>query len=364
MEVAPFLKSPAPDAGPKTPGPILGLDIGGTKLATAMVTADGVCHGLQIEPTNRDEGPDAVIARLFSQGRASITAAGLGAPWAVGISCGGPLNSQDGVLEAPPHLPGWIDIPIVEMTEREFGVPAVLENDATAAALAEFWFGAGAGANSLVYLTISTGIGGGTVIDGKLYRGATGNGGEHGHITVRPNGRPCTCGRRGCLEAYCSGTQIAARAKEAVSDAKGRGYSTMLSGIDSITAADVSRAAALGDAVASAVWQETLEVLGQGLSDLINVLEPDVAVLGGGVTRAGSMLLEPLQDIVRNSVMGREADAVRLNLASLGDVVGVVGAAAVAWDRLAGAGMTQRAGAEKPTLPTHKPDSPECMAIA
>jgi glucokinase len=317
-----------------TPGPTLGLDIGGTKLATAMVTPDGRHHGLQIAPTRREEGPDEVLRRLFDLGRASIAEAGLGTPWAVGISCGGPLDALAGVLECPPHLPGWLDIPVGDMTSRAFGVPAILENDATAAALAEARFGAGVGARSLIYLTVSTGIGGGSVIDGRLHRGATGNGGELGHITVRPGGRPCTCGRRGCLEAYCSGTAIAARAAEAVAQAADAGRPTELAGIEPLTAAHVSQAAARGDAVAGEVWQETVELLGQALTDLVNVFEPDVAVLGGGVTRAGAMLLDPVARIVRAEAMGREADVVRLELATLGDVVGVVGAAAVAWDRL------------------------------
>ncbi|MCL2595706.1 MAG: ROK family protein [Promicromonosporaceae bacterium] len=315
-------------------GPVLALDIGGTKLATAIVTPDGTHHGLMIEPTRREEGPDAVLRRLFDLGKSSIKAAGI-APAAVGISCGGPLDATAGVLVCPPHLPGWIDIPICALTEREYGVPTVLENDATAAALAEFRFGAGVGAENLIYLTISTGIGGGVVIGSQLYRGATGNGGELGHITVRPGGRHCvSCKRRGCLEAYCSGTQIAARATEAVTEAKEAGRPTTLADISPLTAADVSQAAAAGDALAAEVWQETVVLLGQALTDLVNVFEPDVAVLGGGVTRSGAMLLEPIAKIVRETGMGREAKVVRLELATLGDVVGVIGAAAIAWDRL------------------------------
>lgn len=325
----------APTVGTvNAPGPTLGLDIGGTKLATAMVTPDGRHHGLRVEPTRREEGPDAVLRRLFDLGRRSIEDAGLGEPWAVGISCGGPLDAQAGVLECPPHLPGWIDIPITAMTTAAFGVPTILENDATAAALGEFRFGAGRGARTLIYLTVSTGVGGGTVIDGRLHRGATGNGGELGHVMVRPGGRDCTCGRRGCLEAYCSGTAIAARAREAVAEAAAAGDATTLAGVENLTAADVSRAAAAGDALAGAIWRESVELLGQGLTDLINVFEPDVAVLGGGVTRSGALLLDPLTAIVRENVMGREAQTVKVELATLGDVVGVVGAAAVAWDRL------------------------------
>ncbi|MDR1238459.1 MAG: ROK family protein, partial [Propionibacteriaceae bacterium] len=193
--------------------PVLGLDIGGTKLAVAVVTDDGLTHGLLIEPTRRDRGPDDVIARLFDMGHRAVAASGFAAVGAVGISCGGPLDAKNGVLLNPFHLPGWIGIPITRMAEAEFGVPAVLQNDASTAALSEYRYGAGKGLSTVVYLTISTGVGGGIVVDGRLYHGAAGNGGELGHITVRPGGRDCSCGRKGCLEAYCSGTNIGVRGR-------------------------------------------------------------------------------------------------------------------------------------------------------
>ena len=192
---------------------VLALDIGGTKLAAGVVTDDGAVHGMVVEPTRRDEGPDVIIPRLFALGRRAVADAGdLGAMAAVGISCGGPLDAGAGVLVNPLHLPGWVDVPIVRMAEAEFALPAVLENDATLAALAEQRHGAARGAAAMIYLTISTGIGGGAVIDGRLYRGAAGNGGEFGHLTVVRGGRACLCGRNGCLEAYVSGTSIGARA--------------------------------------------------------------------------------------------------------------------------------------------------------
>ncbi|MFF2623704.1 ROK family protein [Oerskovia jenensis] len=314
--------------------PVLGLDIGGTKLAVGMVGEDGRVDRLLIEPTRREEGARRVLERLFAMGREVVDAAGLGAPTAVGISCGGPLDATTGVLLNPPHLPGWIDVPVVAMAAEVFDVPVFLENDATAAALGEYMFGAGTGTSTLVYLTVSTGVGGGAVIDGRLHRGAAGNGGELGHITVRPEGRSCTCGRRGCLEAYCSGTQIARRAEEAVDVAVRTGRPTTLADVPAMTAADVSRAAAAGDQVAREVWDETTALLGQGVTDLVNVFEPDVVVLGGGVTRAGSMLLDPVREIVRHQAMGPAARAARVVLAGLGDAVGVVGAGAVALDAL------------------------------
>ncbi|MHA7132956.1 ROK family protein [Oerskovia turbata] len=313
---------------------VLGLDIGGTKLAVGVVGEDGRVDRLLIEPTRREEGPEAVLARLFRMGREAVAASGTAAPSAVGISCGGPLDAARGVLLNPPHLPGWIDVPVVEMAAAAFDLPTYLENDATAAALGEHAFGAGRGTSTLVYLTVSTGVGGGAVVDGRLHRGAAGNGGELGHVMVRPDGRACTCGRRGCLEAYCSGTQIARRAEEAVAQALRDGQSTVLAGRTPLTAADVSRAAADGDQVARAVWDETTSLLGQGVTDLVNVFEPDVVVLGGGVTRSGAMLLDPVREAVRTQAMGPAALAARVELAALGDAVGVVGAGAVALDAL------------------------------
>jgi len=224
---------------------VLSLDIGGTKLAVGVVTEDGRTHALTVEPTRREEGPGVIVPRLFAMGQRAIAESGLRIE-AVGISCGGPLDAKAGVLTGPLHLPGWIDLPIVELAEREFGVPAVLENDATAAALGEFRYGAARDADTMVYLTISTGVGGGVVIDGSLYRGASGNGGELGHVTVDWRGRPCRgCGRRGCLEAYVSGTSIAERAQEA--------------GLPFTTAEDVANAAVF---LAS---DESRAMTGQGL---------------------------------------------------------------------------------------------------
>ena len=310
---------------------VLALDIGGTKLAAGVVLADGTVHGASVTETHRAEGPGAIIPRLFELGRRAIVAAlaeGITPPSAVGISCGGPLDAAAGVLVNPLHLPGWIDVPIVAMAREEFGLPAALENDATLAALAEHRHGAAQGERSMIYLTISTGIGGGAVVEDRLYRGAAGNGGEFGHITVERGGRACLCGRRGCLEAYASGTSIGARADEAIAG----GRSTVL--VAPATAEQVSRAALTGDALAIELWDETVALLGQAVTDFVNILEPDVVVLGGGVTRSGAQLLEPVRTIVLEGAMRPAASAVRVELAALGDLVCVVGAGDLAHDLL------------------------------
>jgi glucokinase len=263
-------------------------------------------------------------------GHRAIAASGLAVD-AVGISCGGPLDSAAGILTGPLHLPGWIELPIVELAEREFGLPAVLENDATAGALGEFRYGAAREASTIVYLTISTGIGGGAVVDGRLHKGAAGNGGEFGHMMVRTGGRRCLCGRRGCLEGYASGTSIATRAAEAVAE---RGSGSSLAELPVVKAEDVVAAAAEGDALARELWDETVDVLSVALTDLVNVFEPDMVVLGGGVTRSGDALLLPVRERVAADAMAPAARAATVVLAGLGDEVCVVGAGAVAFDLL------------------------------
>ncbi|MGF3056339.1 ROK family protein [Microbacterium sp. YY-01] len=309
--------------------PVLALDIGGTKLAVAMVTPDGNSHGFLSEPTHKQRGPEQVIAHLFEMGQRSIAAAGVGNPGAVGISCGGPLDSTAGILTHPLHLPGWINIPIVDLTQSEFGVPAVVENDATAAVRGEHRFGAARGHDTALYLTISTGVGGGSVVDGRLHRGAAGNGGEFGHVTVQRGGRPCECGRRGCLEAYVSGTNIARRAREALSSSE---VPSILRESTPVRAQDVAAAAASGDTLARDIWDETTALLGQAITDLVNIFEPNIVVLGGGVTRSGAQLLDPVRHIVRTTAMPPAAAHVDVVLAALGDEVCVVGAGALALD--------------------------------
>jgi glucokinase len=304
---------------------VLALDIGGTKLAAGVVDTAGRVHSFAIASTLADEGPDSGLERLFALGRKVVEDSGIA--WAeigaVGIGAGGPLDAARGVLIAPPHLPGWLDVPLTDRAEEAFGIPAALENDATAAAAGEHRYGAGAGTRHMVYLTISTGVGGGVVIDGRLYRGAGGNGGELGHVTVDCNGRPCRgCGRRGCLEAYVSGTSIAERAREA--------------GMDAATAADVAAAAKAGDAIASAVWEETTNALACGLTSIVNLFEPELVVLGGGVVSGtGEQLLGPVRPRVLADAMPPAAAEVRILEAALGERVGVVGAAAIAVERFA-----------------------------
>jgi glucokinase len=297
--------------------PMLGLDIGGTKLAAGVVDPDGGVHGFVTAATDPDGR--AGVERLLELGREAIAEAGLQVD-GVGIGCGGPLDTANGVLVAPFHLAGWHGIPVGELAAEAFGRPAVLDNDAVAGAAGEHRYGAGRGTRHIVYLTISTGVGGGVVIDGELHRGRSGNGGELGHVTVDWHGRPCRgCGRRGCLEAYVSGTSIAERAREA--------------GLVFATAEEVAAAARAGDEGAVAVWDETVEALACGLTSIVNLFEPELVVVGGGVARSGEQLLGPARAWVLEHAMGPAGHAVDIVHAALGDQVGVVGAAAIVYDR-------------------------------
>src|SRR5215210_2470085 len=310
---------------------MLGLDIGGTKIAAGVVDADGAVDGFVVAPTEAAHGPRDGLERLFALGHSAVTASGADAEEiaGVGIGCGGPLDSSRGVLIAPLHLPGWTGVPITELAADALERPAVLDNDATAAAAGEHRYGAGRGTRNMVYLTVSTGVGGGIVLDGELLRGPTGNGGEPGHVTVDWHGRICRgCGRRGCLEAYASGTSIAERAEEA--------------GMAGATAADVAAAARAGDPVATRVWAETCEALACGITSLANVFEPELVVVGGGVSRVGEQLLGPVRELVDAQTIGPPGRKVGVVRAALGDAVGVVGAAAVAFERIAPGALAHR----------------------
>ena len=312
-------------------GPILGIDIGGTKLAVGVATADGRLLAHVRRPSGADDGPDAVIGRVVDLAQDALAEAGLRAEDLdrIGIGCGGPLDPWRGVVLNALNNPGWIDIPIAERVAEALGKPAYLDNDANAAALGEHRFGAGRGVGNLIYLTVSTGVGGGVIADGRLLRGQNGNAAELGHLTVDAHGRRCHCGSTGCLEAYASGTNIAVRAREALAATDDP---SLLREADSLTAADVTAAAAAGDALARAVWEETTTLLGAGIASMVHAFNPALVIVGGGVAKAGTMLFEPVRRTVAERTMPWLHEVVRIVPAELGDATGVLGAVAVALD--------------------------------
>lgn len=319
-------------------GPVLGLDIGGTKLAAAVVSQVGEVLTYRRAPSRTWQGAETVVSRLFRLGHAAIEQAGMPIA-AVGIACGGPLDARAGVILSPPGLPDWTSVPITGPAAAEFAAPAFLDNDGTAAAYAEYLFGPWKLTQSLAYLTISTGIGGGLVLQGRPYRGSTGNGAEFGHLAIDWKGRRCNCGQSGCAEAYVSGRAIGARAAEGLA----RGTRSSLRG-PTVTAELVAEAAAGGDAFASSIWEESMEMLGRVVAMVINTVEPDLVVLGGGVTQAGGMFIEPVRRHALSQVMSPSVTRTRVQLTALRDHGGVLGAAAVARDRMANQAWLDRVG--------------------
>jgi glucokinase len=307
---------------------VLAIDIGGTKLAAGIVDAGGTVLARGEAPTQAAQGPAGVLERVIRLAREVLGKPGVRADAIrrIGIGCAGPVDRRAGLILNPPNLPGWTRVPLVEHIQKALGLPAVLENDANAGALGEFRYGAGKGASSLVYLTVSTGIGGGIILDGKLWHGLKDGAGEVGHMTIVPDGPLCGCGNRGCLEALASGPSIARRAREAL----GAGRASRLSQAGEFTAADVVRLAQEGDAVAAEVWRDTVQYLALGVGAVVTIVAPERVVIGGGVTQAGDFLFEPLRREVRQRVKLVAVESVPILPAALGPDVGILGAAAVA----------------------------------
>ncbi|HDQ70764.1 MAG TPA: ROK family protein [Chloroflexi bacterium] len=312
---------------------VVGVDLGGTKISTALVDVNGQIIAHDYRETQADKGQAVVIDRMLDAVRQVMEQADIPKAQvrAVGIGAPGPLDIHAGVVIAPPNLPGWRDVPLKELIEERVGIKTFLENDANAAALAEHRFGAGQGCDHVIYVTVSTGVGGGLILDGKLYHGAEGAAGEVGHITILPNGPLCGCGNRGCLEALASGTAIAKRAREVVS----RGAPTVIAELadgdpERITAKLVAEAAEQGDFEARKILSEAMNYLGIGIASLVNLFNPQVIVIGGGLSNLGERLLEPVRRGVARHAFAAPARTVQVVLAELGDKSGVLGAAAAA----------------------------------
>jgi glucokinase len=324
-----------------TPGPlpadryIIGVDLGGTNIAVGALSADGSQQlAMHSTPTRADLGADAVVERIAQAvERVRVeTMAATGAArehiLGVGIGSPGPLDRQQGVVIFTPNL-GWRDFPLRQRVSDAVGLPATLDNDANCATLGEWWLGAAKGARNVVGLTIGTGIGGGLILDGRLYHGVSDVAGELGHTTIDSTGRRCGCGNYGCLEAYASGPAIADRAREALAGGEPSSMPAMVSGdLGRLTAALVYDAAHQGDRLALEVVRETARLLGTGVANLLNIFNPDVVVLAGGVTQAGDALFEPMRAEVRRRAFKPAVEACRIVPGALQGNAGVVGAVA------------------------------------
>ncbi len=317
---------------------VVGIDIGGTKLATVVADSTGHILSKVRKPTLAEKGPEYALQLLFEMVRETVASADLvqESVSAIGVSCGGPLDTKTGVVYSPPNLPGWDALPLKAQLESEFHIPVTIENDANASALAEYRFGGGRGYNALLYMTMSTGIGGGIVIDGHIYRGANDSAGEVGHQILLPDGPPCGCGKRGCLEALCSGPAIARRAQDAIqkqlTDRKAaatRLLNLANNRIENVKSEHVLQAARTGDILALQLVEETAYYMGWGIANLVNILNPDIVLLGTIAIAAGDLLLDPIRKTVSEFAMPRTAEAVKIAPAQLGEALGDLAAIAL-----------------------------------
>ncbi len=309
----------------------IGIDIGGTKIAGALVDRSGDMRDRIQYPTKASEGGQAVMARVIDMVGSLRQAAG-GKIEGIGVASGGQIDPRTGVvIHATDLLPGWKGTRITETLEQRFGVKARALNDGSAAALGEGRFGAAKDVTDFVLLTLGTGVGGGIVSDGKLLSGALGVAGSIGHMIIDCDGRPCNCGSRGCLESYVSGTAILKRMSKLAVE---RGYDSPF--IRRLMQGEPRNSSLMRDAIddelGAEVIREAGEYLGWGFVSLLNLLNPAMLIIGGGVAVLGDALLDPAREIARRHALRGEWDPVRIVRAELGNNAGLVGAASLVWE--------------------------------
>jgi glucokinase len=317
---------------------VIGVDLGGTNIVVGVLPidgGDGEVLALKNEPTDAERGAKYVVDKivlLIEEARADVVSqfGGSRSDFAgIGIGAPGPLNRATGTVIQSPNL-GWRNFPLRDLISNAVNLPAVLDNDANCATYGEWWLGAGRNVDTLIGLTLGTGIGGGIVLNGEIFHGVSDAAGEIGHMTIEANGRKCPCGNYGCLEAYASGPAIARRAIEGLE----AGVESLLSDlvgehIEKITAATVYEAVINGDPYANEVMRETAKFLGAGVANIINIFNPDMIVISGGVTKAGDHLFVPLRSEVRRRAFKSALDACQITAAQLPGTAGVIGAAGV-----------------------------------
>jgi len=314
---------------------IIGVDLGGTNIVAGAMPEDGSREiAVRSEPTRADQGADAVVDSIgrMIETVISETIAETNAKRedfaGVGIGSPGPLDRERGIVIVTPNL-GWRNFPLRDEISKRVELPASLDNDANCATLGEWWCGAAKGGRHVIGITIGTGIGGGLILDGRLFHGASDVAGEIGHTTIDSTGRRCKCGNYGCLEAYASGPAIAERAREALAGGEPSILPKLVDDdLSKITAQLVYDAAKKDDDVARQVVRETANFLGAGVANLLNIFNPDVVVIAGGVTQAGAPLFEPLRAEVRRRAFRPAVEACKILPGTLRGSAGVVGAVA------------------------------------
>jgi glucokinase len=314
----------------------VGIDLGGTFIKFGLLDEQRRLLG---EPTQRPtpvaDGAQAVIDAMASGACDLLVERGVSRDDVVGAGIGspGPLDLAEGLVLDTPNLPCLRDVALRERVGEKLGIPTALENDANAAAFGEFLCGAGKDISNMVMLTLGTGVGGGIIIDGRIVHGSHWAAGELGHMLVCPNGRPCGCGQRGCLEQYASATYLAQYAREALADDPSiqTELREVVARTGELTSKDICQARARGDGFAAGVWNEAMHYLAVGCITICRALDPDRIVLAGGMTAAGDELLAPLREHFRAMNWSMTAMLTDLSIAQLGSRSGVVGAAGVAW---------------------------------
>ena len=320
-------------AGSTEESPILAVDLGGTKIVTALISCRGEIISREYNPTLAEEGADAVINRIMTTVNSLVSNA-LSSSYSIatiGIAAAGAIDSEKGLVTDSPNLPGWHNIPLKDMVEKATGIRTFIMNDASAAALGEHIFGAGRGMNNLIYLTVSTGIGGGIIINGRLYSGPSGSAGEIGHTTIDINGPRCSCGNIGCLEMLASGKAVAREAKRLIAQGAKTAIIELVEGdLQNITAQTVATAAQKGDTLALTIISKAANYLGVGLVNLVNIFNPEMIIVGGGMAKMGNMLLDGARKVVTERAFQMPAQLVRIVPSQLGDNAGVLGVVAFA----------------------------------
>ena len=307
----------------------IGIDIGGTKCAVLLGDETGEILKEVRFPT---EGAEETVSRILDEAEIMKRTAA-GSAVSVGISCGGPLDPERGIIQSPPNLPGWDNIGIVRMVRERTGLPTLLCNDANACALAEWRFGAGRGTRNMIFLTFGTGMGAGLILDGRLYNGTNGNAGEVGHIRMSRFG-PVGYGKEGSFEGFASGGGIAMMAKTAavarLQQGRTTGYCASFEELDSVTAKTVAQAAERGDEDAVGVYRRCGEMLGRGLAILVDILNPERIVIGSIFQRSEDLLREAMEEALREECLPVSLEAVTVVPAELGDDIGSRAALALA----------------------------------
>lgn len=304
---------------------VVGVDLGGTKIYTALVDLEGNIIKEKTVPTEANEGEQAVVNRIINTIRYVTEGTDKDLIKSIGIGSPGPLDVKNGIILQSANLP-FKNFEIVKVVKAEFDLPTYLDNDGNVATLGEFMFGAGKGTENMVFITASTGIGAGAVLNGRLFRGSTGNALEVGHMTVSIEGPRCGCGNVGCAESFGSGTAIGKRAKEAVAS----NVKTSLKNYENVTAKEVFIEAAKGDRVASDILNLSLTYLGVTVANTITSFDPEKVVIGGGVVNGGDIVLETIKKVVSERCMETFVNNCSIEKAVLGGKAGVLGAAALA----------------------------------